>query len=38
MSSYTKGLLAGLPLGVAVFFLVVYALKWGGTLPLMMDW
>jgi hypothetical protein len=38
MSSYTKGLLIGLPVGVVLYFVVVFALKWGGSLPLMMDW
>ncbi len=38
MNSYTKGLLTGLPVGVVLYFVVVFALKWAGTLPLMMDW
>lgn len=38
MSSYAKGLVAGIPIGIILFFAVVYALKWAGTLDVMMDW
>lgn len=37
-ASYRNGLLAGIPLGVLLFFGVVYLLKSAGSLNWMMNW
>ncbi|MBB4264927.1 nitrogen fixation-related uncharacterized protein [Roseospira visakhapatnamensis] len=38
MNSYAKGLVAGIPIGIVLFFVVVLVLRWAGTLDVMTDW